>query len=133
MIVPAASAVALLFADPHAEPRCRSAIEILRGDPEWVVPEHWRTEMLSVIRGLRMGGRIDDFSAENAVKWLAQLVVLTEPTAPLLQRMWELRDNLSSYDAGYAAVAETLDLTLVTADVRIARSGVVRCPLLVIS
>ncbi len=80
-----------------------------------------------------MGGRIDDFSAENAVKWLAQLVVLTEPTAPLLQRMWELRDNLSSYDAGYVAVAETLDLTLVTADVRIARSGVVRCPLLVIS
>ncbi|WP_453984586.1 type II toxin-antitoxin system VapC family toxin [Brevibacterium casei] len=131
--MPDASAVALLFADPHAEPRCLSAIEILRGDPEWVVPEHWRTEMLLVIRRLRMGGRIDDFSAENAVKWLAQLVVLTEPTAPLLQRMWELRDNLSSYDAGYVAVAETLDLTLVTADVRIARSGVVRCPLLVIS
>ena len=54
--------------------------------------------------------------------------VITAPTGPCLPRMWELRSNLSTYDAGYVAVAESHDLTLVTADVRIAKAGVARCP-----
>ncbi|MFE2657919.1 type II toxin-antitoxin system VapC family toxin [Brevibacterium sp. NPDC059310] len=128
MIVPDASAVALMFADPETEPRRTSAIEILRGDPAWMVPEHWRTEVLSVIRGLTLGGKLDAADAERAVDWVAQLVVMTAPTGPHIARMWELRANLSTYDAGYVAVAESHDLTLVTADVRIARSGVARCP-----
>ncbi|GAA1632123.1 MULTISPECIES: type II toxin-antitoxin system VapC family toxin [Brevibacterium] len=128
MIVPDASAVALMFADPETEPRRTSAIEILRGDPAWMVPEHWRTEVLSVMRGLTLGGKLDAADAERAVDWVARLVVMTAPTGPHIARMWELRSNLSTYDAGYVAVAESHDLTLVTADVRIARSGVARCP-----
>ena len=42
------------------------------------------------------------------------------------------RANLSPYDAGYVAVAESHDLTFVTADVRIAKAGVARCPIRVI-
>lgn len=46
--------------------------------------------------------------------------------------VWELRENLSTYDACYVAVAETHDLTLVTGDAKIERAGVARCPVRVI-
>jgi predicted nucleic acid-binding protein len=38
------------------------------------------------------------------------------PASGLLQRIWELRDDVSAYDASYVAVAESLDCALVTAD-----------------
>lgn len=128
MIVPDASAVALLFADPGTDPRVNAATKILAEDPEWVVPEVWRTEVLSVFRGLLLGGKLTDQDADRALHWLQAITVITAPTGPYLPRMWELRSNLSTYDAGYVAVAESHDLTLVTADVRIAKAGVARCP-----
>lgn len=50
----------------------------------------------------------------------------------LLERVWELRDNLSSYDATYVALAEALDCTLLTADARLSRAPGVRCPITVV-
>jgi len=56
MIVPDASATALLLhGDPDADARVRRVTEVLRGDPAWLVPEHWRTEVLSATRGLLLG------------------------------------------------------------------------------
>ena len=52
--------------------------------------------------------------------------------AGLLPRIWELRDNLSVYDAGYVALAEALDCALVTADGRLSRAPGVRCPVTVV-
>lgn len=128
MIVPDASAVTLLFADPAADSRANLATRILTEDPEWVVPEVWRTEVLSVFRGLLLGGKLTDQDAERGLHWLQEITVVTAPTGPCLTRMWELRSNLSTYDASYVAAAESHDLTLVTADVRIAKAGVARCP-----
>ena len=128
MIVTDASAVTLLFADPDSDPRVNVATRILADDPEWVVPEVWRTELLSVLRGLHLGGKLTSQDAAHALRWLQEITVVTAPTGPCLTRMWELRDNLSAYDANYVAVAESHDLTLVTADVRIAKAGVARCP-----
>jgi len=45
----------------------------------------------------------------------------------LLPRVWELRHNLSSYDASYVALAELIQVSLVTLDRRIARAPGVRC------
>lgn len=125
MIVPDASAFALVFTG--ADPRADEADRVLRTDTAWLVPEQWHVEVLSVIRGLLLGGRLDRERADAAVADLARVTVAVTSTAPLLGRMWELRDNLSAYDAAYVAAAEAHDATLVTADVRIARAGVARC------
>jgi predicted nucleic acid-binding protein len=132
MIVVDSSAAALLFALPDSDARVGEATRVLLTDTAWVVPEHWRVEFLSILRGLTAGGKMSTAQAENAVAWLEQIEVAVATTGPLLRRMWELRDNLSTYDAGYVAVAEEYGLTLVTADARIARAGVARCPVQVI-
>ena len=50
----------------------------------------------------------------------------------LLGRIWALRDNLSAYDAGYVALAESLGCSLATADARISRAPGIRCPIMVV-
>jgi predicted nucleic acid-binding protein len=133
MIVADASVVALTFMDAAVDPRVVEAHRVLRADTAWMVPEHWHTEVLSTIRGLWLGGKLDQGKADKAVVALTAMTVAVAPTGPYLPRMWELRSNLSTYDAGYVAVAEAHDVTLVTADARIAKAGVARCAVRVIT
>lgn len=133
MLVPDASAAALLFGSATRDARVLDARRALYDDPDWAVPEHWRIEVMSVLRGLTLGRRMAENEARRAITWLGRISVLTLPTSPHLARIWELRSNLSAHDACYVAVAEAHDLTLLTADARIARSGVARCPIRVIA
>jgi predicted nucleic acid-binding protein len=55
------------------------------------------------------------------------------PTGPTMIRAFELRANVTPYDAAYVALAESLGYTLVTADARLARSPGVRCRVDVLS
>jgi predicted nucleic acid-binding protein len=50
----------------------------------------------------------------------------------LLDRLWELRENLSAYDASYVALAELLGCSLLTADARLARAPGTNCPITVV-
>ena len=50
----------------------------------------------------------------------------------MLDRVWELRDNLSAYDAAYVALAEIIDCPLVTADARLSRAPGLRCAVTVL-
>lgn len=54
------------------------------------------------------------------------------PAAGLLDRVWQLRDNLSAYDATYVALAELLGCALLTADSRLSRAPGLRCPVTVV-
>lgn len=54
------------------------------------------------------------------------------PAFGVLDRVWELRDNLSAYDAAYVALAELLDCALLTADGRLSRAAGIRCPVTVV-
>lgn len=130
MIVVDASATVLLFCDPNVEPRAARARAALSQDPAWMVPEHWRVEVCAALRGLDRGGKLND--AERAVRLLGELTVATAPTAELLERMWQLRHSLSTYDAAYVAVAERAGLALVTADARLARADGPRCPVVLL-
>ena len=62
----------------------------------------------------------------------SRLGVNRHPIVGVLDRIWELRDNLSAYDAGYVALAEALGCNLLTADRRLAGASGVRCPITVV-
>jgi predicted nucleic acid-binding protein len=58
---------------------------------------------------------------------LASAPLHRAPHRPLLSRAWELRDNLTTYDAAYVALAEVLGVSLLTADSRLANAPGIRC------
>ncbi|HWB72996.1 MAG TPA: type II toxin-antitoxin system VapC family toxin [Egibacteraceae bacterium] len=77
--------------------------------------------------GPKLGGHLEEHRA-NRVRWrLAQTRVLLHEFAPYAERVWELRENLTVYDAWYVAVAEALGAALVTTDSRLASASGVRC------
>jgi predicted nucleic acid-binding protein len=86
-------------------------------------------EVGSVLRRLVRNGGVPVRRAHLALTDLADLPVERAPSLSLLPRCWELRDNLTIYDAAYVALAETLDVRLLTADGRLARATGPRCPI----
>ncbi len=98
----------------------------LRGEV-LTAPELVDLEVASVFRGLQAAGKLDARRAELAVAALADFPLRRAPHRPLLARCWQLRANLTCYDAAYVALAEAFGTTLVTTDRRIARSTGVRC------
>jgi predicted nucleic acid-binding protein len=111
----------------YADERGARARAVLARDAEWVAPEHWKAEVFSVLRGLTLGRKIDPAVGERGVGRLPRLGVETAPLDPLLTRMWQLRDSITGYDAAYVALAEWRDLTLVTADAKLAKTATSFC------
>ena len=60
--------------------------------------------------------------AQQALSALAELRVVRYPATRLIDRIWQLRENVTAYDAAYVALAELLAIPLVTTDARLARS-----------
>ena len=100
--------------------------ERLRGQAI-AAPDLMKTEVLSVIRRRTRKEGLSVAEAATAVQNLLELPVMLYPTTPLLARAWQLRDNLTPYDACYVALAEALDCLLVTADSRLARAPGITC------
>lgn len=109
-----------------------SARAHLRADPQWAAPGHLLVEVVSAIRGKVLGGKLAAARANEAIAALPQLVIVQVGAAQLVDRMWELRANLTAYDAAYAAAAEALDCPLVTGDTRLAKASGIRCEVRVI-
>lgn len=103
-----------------------SRAELAR-DAHWAAPEHLVVEVFTAVRGRWLGQKISEKRAVDALTAMTATTIDLVATAPLLQRMWELRSNVSGYDAAYVAVAETFDCSLVTADARLARVADLRC------
>jgi predicted nucleic acid-binding protein len=104
----------------------------LAKDEHWAAPEHWRVEVVSSVRGLLLGGKIGEPRAGQAIEALAAIVVVPVAVTDLLHRMWELRCNVSAYDAACVAAAELHDAPLLTADARLARVRGLRCQVRVV-
>ncbi|WP_088959634.1 type II toxin-antitoxin system VapC family toxin [Micromonospora purpureochromogenes] len=105
----------------------------LTGDPHWAAPAHLLVEVMSVIRGKVLGGKLGLPRAQEAVDTLPSLVIDEIQTPVLLDRMWQLRGNVSAYDAAYVAAAELLACPLVTGDGRLAKASGVRCEIRLIA
>jgi predicted nucleic acid-binding protein len=111
----------------YTDERGRKARAVLARDIEWIAPEHWKAEVFSVVRGLTLGGKITESQASRVVGLQPRVGVKTVSLDELLPRMWELRGNVSGYDAAYVALAEARGVTLVTADGRLARTAMSFC------
>ncbi|MUL40212.1 type II toxin-antitoxin system VapC family toxin [Streptomonospora sp. PA3] len=90
-------------------------------------PELIDAEVSSVIRGLSMTAkpatRISDERARTMLTRYRELHITRYPMVDLQFRCYELRHNLTAYDAMYVALAEALDLPLLTDDAKIAKAS----------
>lgn len=102
------------------------ARERLRGE-RLVAPELFDLEVIAVIRKAFLAGVLDERRAAMALSDLADLDLERVSHRPLLGRIWELRGNVTPYDAAYVALAETIEATLVTADRRLSQAPGPRC------
>lgn len=124
MLVADASVLVVALADDG--PDGDQARARLRGE-RVVLPELADLEVVSVLRRQMAVGTLDARRADLALDDLAALPARRAPHRPLLRRCWELRNNLTAYDAAYVAVAEIMQATLVTADRRLAAAPGPRC------
>jgi predicted nucleic acid-binding protein len=99
----------------------------LRGEA-LAAPDLVDLEVTSVLRGRLAGGHISPRRAEFALTDLVALPLERVPSLRLIPRCWELRDNLTVYDAAYVALAEALAVPLLTADGRLAQATGPHCP-----
>lgn len=76
-------------------------------------------EIAQVLRRLVRQGIISESRADEAVRDLLDLRIHRYPHSVLLTRIWQLRDNLSAYDAAYVVLAEELKASLITRDRRL--------------
>ena len=95
-------------------------VERLTDDGDLHAPHLIDTELLHGLRRLTLGGSISDERAEGARSDFAELSLVRYPHVSLSDRVWELRENITAYDATFVALAEALAVPLITCDGRLA-------------
>lgn len=130
MIVVDASVLANVVGDDGADgDRAREAV----AGQELSVPDLVDVEVVSVLRRRWLAKTITARRFAAAVSDLGALPADRYPVLPFMSRAYDLRANVSAYDATYVALAEQLDCALVTADRRLASAPGPRCAITVIS
>ncbi|MGH9126313.1 MAG: type II toxin-antitoxin system VapC family toxin [Acidimicrobiales bacterium] len=124
MLVVDASVLAPVIADAGSDGhRFRERLR----DETVAGPDLLRIEVTSVLRRHANTGQLTPAQAAAAISDLLDFPIRVFPTAHLLRRVWELRQNMTAYDGCYIALAEAVDSPLVTADRRLANSPGLRC------
>lgn len=80
-------------------------------------------EVLHALRKRWIAKTVTVEAAGIAIRGLQRAPITRHPVQPLVARMWDLRQNITAYDAAYVALAESLDAPLITRDARLARSS----------
>jgi predicted nucleic acid-binding protein len=124
IVVDASVVVASLLSTGGAGARAR---ERLRLDPDLHVPHLLDVEVTAALRRRVRLGHTDVEVATEVMADLADLAALRWDHEPLLRRVWELRENVTPYDAVYVVLAEMLDAPLVTSDARLSRAPGLNC------
>ncbi len=98
------------------------------GDEELAAPHLVDSEVTHVLRGLVLRNALTAEQGAVALEGFVQLNLTRFPAAWLRTRMWELRHNVSAYDATYVSLAEMIDATsMLTTDARLANAPGLAC------
>lgn len=124
MVVDASAALSALL---HAGP-ARDAL----GREQLHAPHLIDSEVASGLRRRVAARQMEPDAGWATLDTWRRLGMTRYPAFSMLGRAWELRDNLSAYDASYVALAELLGCSLLTADARLSRAPGVRCPITVV-
>jgi len=101
--------------------------EQLMEDHEVIAPSLILVECTSDLKRLKAAQKINDLNASIARRNLLLLPVSLFSFEPFADRVWALRENLSSYDVWYVSVAEALQLPLATLDMRLVNAPGPEC------
>jgi predicted nucleic acid-binding protein len=116
IVIDASALTDFLLGRPQALQAIEAAFEDRNAEPLHA-PELVEPETLNALRRLALAGDVDERRASDAVANLGRTRIVRYPHEPLRGRVWELRHELSAYDATYLALAEGLEATLLmTAD-----------------
>lgn len=124
IVVDASAALAALLNDGPA----REAL----GSQQVHVPHLIDPDVASGLRRRVAGELLDADAGWAALDTWRRLGMTRYAVHSLLDRVWELRDNLSAHDASYVALAELLGCSLLTADGRLGRAPGLRCPVTIV-
>jgi predicted nucleic acid-binding protein len=119
MVVIDASALIEFLLDAARYPR----IDAVISSEELHAPYLINCEIVHGLRSAVVGKRLQAERALAALEDFAALPIRRYGADRLLLRMWDLRHNHTAYDASYVALAESLNLPLITRDARLARSS----------
>lgn len=130
MLIVDASCLYEVVADTGPAEQVRERLAL---DPDQAAPHLIDAEVLGIIRRDRMLGRLDRTSARQAIEDLRDWPAERFGHRLLLERAWELRDRVRTWDALYVALAEVLGATMVTLDGRLGRVEGLECHVEVLS
>ena len=130
MIVIDASVLANVVGDDGSDGQ-RARLEF-RNAGDIAAPDLADVETVAVLRKRWIAGTVSDQRFAAAVEDLEQLEIDRYPALRFMRRAYELRANVTVYDAAYVALAETLDCELLTADQRLANASGPRCTIRVL-
>ena len=125
-VVVDASVVVAAFVD--SGPAGQWALQQM-GRDRLAAPHLMPVEVASVLRRAELAGDLSADTGALAHADLLDLAVGLYPYELFGPRIWELRETVTAYDAWYIALAEELDATLVTLDVRLSNAPGPRCPI----
>lgn len=97
---------------------------------QMAAPEHALVEASNVLRRMELAGTISRLEATSDFNTLSRMKLELFPFAPFAKRVWELRGNLTCYDAWFVALAEGLGCPLFTLDARLARARGPSCEII---
>ena len=117
MIVVDASAMVALLLRTSAAPAIEA--RLFGGRHTFHAPELIDVEVTQVLRRYSISGQLDEEHGRTVLTDLMEFPMRRHAHGVLMQRVWELRHNLSAYDAFYLALAESLDAALLTDDQRL--------------